>query len=160
MLLEGTKNKTMADIKSTEERSRNMAAIKGKNTKPEVYLRKLLFARGFRYRTNSSKVPGHPDIWLRKYNTAIYVNGCFWHRHAGCKFAYMPKSRTEFWKTKFERNVLRDQEVKRRLEADGIKCVVIWECSIKKMAKQDDYRDECVCRIEKFFYSESMYEEI
>lgn len=150
----------MADIKSPEERSRNMAAIKGKNTKPEVYLRKLLFAKGFRYRMNSSIVPGHPDIWLRKYNTAIYVNGCFWHRHAGCKYAYMPKSRIEFWNTKFEKNVLRDLEVRRLLEASGIKCFVVWECSIKKMLRQDDYRNECICRIERFLSSQSMYEEI
>ena len=150
----------MADIKSPEERSRNMAAIKGKNTKPEVYLRKLLFAEGFRYRTNSSIVPGHPDIWLRKYNTAIFVNGCFWHRHTGCKYAYTPKSRIEFWNSKFEKNELRDLDVRRQLEARGIKCVVVWECSIKKMIKQDDYRDECICQIEQFLSSRSMYVEI
>jgi DNA mismatch endonuclease (patch repair protein) len=150
----------MADIKSPEERSRNMAAIKGKNTKPEVYLRKLLFAKGFRYRTNSSKVPGHPDIWLRKYNAAIYVNGCFWHRHTGCKYAYIPKSRMEFWNSKFEKNVLRDLEVRRQLKASGIKCLVVWECSIKKMIKQDDYRNECIGLIEQFLTSQSLYEEI
>lgn len=150
----------MADIKSPEERSRNMAAIKGKNTKPEVFLRKLLFAKGFRYRTNSSKVPGHPDIWLRKYNAAIFVNGCFWHRHKGCKYAYIPKSRIEFWNSKFEKNVLRDLEVRRQLKTSGIKCLVVWECSIKKMIKQDDYRNECIDLIEQFLMSQSLYEEI
>ena len=150
----------MADIKSPEERSRNMAAIKGKDTKPEVFLRKQLFAKGFRYRTNSSIVPGHTDIWLRKYNAAIFVNGCFWHRHTGCKYAYMPKSRIEFWNTKFEKNVLRDLEVRRQLKESGIKCLVIWECSIKKMIKQDGYRNECIDLIEQFLTSQSLYEEI
>ena len=78
----------MADIVSPEKRSQNMSAIRSKNTKPEVYLRKLLFAQGYRYRIADKSVPGHPDIFLRKYNTAIFVNGCFWHRHSGCKYAY------------------------------------------------------------------------
>lgn len=82
----------MTDIKSPEERSRNMAAIRSKDTKPEVYLRKLLFAQGYRYRKNYKKIPGHPDIYLPKYRTAIFVHGCFWHRHQGCKYAYMPKA--------------------------------------------------------------------
>lgn len=81
----------MADIVSPEKRSQNMSAIRSKNTKPEVYLRKLLFAQGYRYRIADKSVPGHPDIFLRKYNTAIFVNGCFWHRHPGCKYAYTPK---------------------------------------------------------------------
>ena len=88
----------MTDIKSPEERSRNMAAIRSKDTKPEVYLRKLLFAQGYRYRKNYKKIPGHPDIYLPKYRTAIFVHGCFWHRHQGCKYAYMPYSNIEFWK--------------------------------------------------------------
>lgn len=85
------------DIKSQEERSKNMEAIRSKNTKPEVYFRKLLFAKGYRYSLNSKNVPGHPDIYLRKYNTAIFIHGCFWHRHEGCRYSYMPKSRVEFW---------------------------------------------------------------
>ena len=89
------------DIKSPEERSKNMAAIHSKNTKPEIYLRKLMFARGYRYSVNSKSVPGHPDIYMKKYNTAIFVHGCFWHRHEGCKYAYVPKSRIEFWQKKF-----------------------------------------------------------
>lgn len=95
----------MTDIKTPAERSKNMAAIKGKNTKPEVFLRKQLFTAGYRYRNNSSLAPGHPDIWLRKYNTAIFVHGCFWHRHSGCKLCYMPKSRVEFWEKKFTDNI-------------------------------------------------------
>lgn len=130
------------DIKSPEERSRNMAAIHSKNTKPEVWFRKQLFAKGYRYSLNTNKVPGHPDIYLRKYNTAIFVHGCFWHRHPGCKYAYMPKSRVEFWKKKFDANVKRDCEVREELYNQGIKCLVIWECTIKIMKKdQEKYND-------------------
>ena len=150
----------MADIKSKAARSKNMAAIKGKDTKPEVYLRKLLFAKGFRYRTNSSLIPGHPDIWLRKYNTAIFVNGCFWHRHEGCKYTYIPKSRMEFWNSKFEKNVTRDLEVKKQLETHNIKCLVVWECTIKAMIRNEEYRKECISGIEQFLLSQSLYEEI
>ena len=112
--------------------------IHSKNTKPEVWFRKQLFAKGYRYSLNTNKVPGHPDIYLRKYNTAIFVHGCFWHRHPGCKYAYMPKSRVEFWQKKFETNVKRDQEVQKELYNQGIKCLIIWECTIKKMKKDYD----------------------
>ena len=87
----------MADIKTPEERSRNMSKIRSRDTKPEVWLRKKLFERGYRYRKNVSNVPGHPDAWLAKYNTAVFVHGWFWHRHEGCKYAYTPKSQVEFW---------------------------------------------------------------
>lgn len=123
------------DIKSPEERSRNMAAIRSKNTKSEVYFRKLLFAQGYRYSLNSSKVPGHPDIYLRKYNTAIFVHGCFWHRHSGCQYSYMPKSRVEFWQKKFEANVKRDYIVRMELQDKGIKCLIVWECTVKRMKR-------------------------
>ena len=138
----------MADIISPEKRSRNMSAIRSKNTKPEVYLRKLLFAQGYRYRIADKSVPGHPDIFLRKYNTAIFVNGCFWHRHSGCKYAYMPKSRMEFWQKKFDDNVQRDTIVKAELLKRGIKCLIVWECTIKKMCRSCSYRNfilrECI----------------
>ena len=129
----------MADIISQERRSRNMAAIRSKNTKPEVYLRKLLFAEGFRYRIAESSVPGHPDIFLRKYNTAVFVNGCFWHRHHGCKYAYTPKSRIDFWQKKFDANVRRDSMVKRDLQNQKIKQLIVWECTIKKMQRDKNY---------------------
>ena len=119
------------DIKSAEERSKNMSAIHSKNTKPEVYLRKLLFAKGYRYGLNSKSVSGHPDIYLKKYNTAIFVHGCFWHRHKGCKYAYTPKSRVEFWQKKFNANVKRDEIVRRELRDEKVKILVIWECTIK-----------------------------
>lgn len=123
------------DIKSPEERSRNMAAIRSKDTKPEIYFRKLLFARGYRYSLNSSKVPGHPDVYLRKYNTAIFIHGCFWHRHFGCQYAYMPKSRGEFWQKKFTANVKRDYVVRMELQDEGIKCLIVWECTVKRMKR-------------------------
>ena len=128
------------DIKSSEERSRNMSAIHSKNTRPEIYFRKLLFARGYRYSLNSDKIPGHPDLFLRKYNTAIFIHGCFWHRHPGCRYAYMPKSRVDFWKKKFEANVKRDYVVRMELQDKGIKCLIVWECTVKKMKKNvEDY---------------------
>lgn len=129
------------DIKSPEERSKNMAAIRSKNTKPEIYFRKLLFAQGYRYRLNSEKVTGHPDIYLRKYNTAIFIHGCFWHRHSDCQYAYTPKSRVEFWQKKFEANVKRDYAVRLELRDKRIKCLVVWECTVKRMKKnQEDCR--------------------
>ncbi|RGI73863.1 very short patch repair endonuclease, partial [Anaerobutyricum hallii] len=126
------------DIKSAEERSKNMSAIHSKNTKPEVYLRKLLFAKGYRYGLNSKSVSGHPDIYLKKYNTAIFVHGCFWHRHERCKYAYIPKSRVEFWQKKFNANVKRDGIVRRELRDEKVKILVIWECTIKKMKKNKE----------------------
>ena len=125
----------MADIVSPEKRSQNMSAIRSKDTKPEVYLRKLLFAQGYRYRIADKSVPGHPDIFLRKYNTAIFVNGCFWHRHPGCKYAYTPKSRVEFWQKKFDDNVRRDSAVKAELLEHGIKLLTVWECAIRRMQR-------------------------
>lgn len=150
----------MADIKSPEERSRNMAKIRSKDTKPELWFRRKLFERGYRYRKNVNNVPGHPDIWLAKYNTAIFVHGCFWHRHSGCKYAYIPKNRVDFWTDKFRRNVERDQKVRDELAATGIKMLIVWECTIKKMMRQDGYLDEVIDRVEGFFLSEEKYKEI
>ena len=143
----------MADIKSPEERSRNMAKIRSKDTKPEVWLRKQLFKYGYRYRKNVNTVPGHPDVWLAKYNTALFVHGCFWHRHEGCKFAYMPKSRVEFWETKFHKNIERDIAVKKQLADTGIRSLIIWECTVKKMMKSEILRDEYLMRIIQFLES-------
>ena len=150
----------MADIKSPEERSRNMSRIKGKDTKPEVYIRKKLYERGFRYRKNSGKVPGHPDIWMRKYNTAVFVHGCYWHRHQGCKYAYMPKSRVEFWTKKFEANIKRDEEVRRQLEEQGIRNLIIWECTINKMLKSDEEEQKVLNDIVHFIESNELFREL
>ena len=121
----------MADTVSKEVRSRNMAAIKSNDTTPEVAVRKYLFSQGFRYRKNVKGMPGKPDIVLRKYNTCIFVNGCFWHKHEGCKYFVWPKSNTEFWKEKIESNIQRDKRNYIKLEEDGWKVVVVWECEIK-----------------------------
>lgn len=148
------------DIKSKEERSKNMSAIHSKNTKPEIYFRKLLFARGYRYSLNVKSVSGHPDLFLRKYNTAIFINGCFWHRHEGCKYAYTPKSRVEFWTEKFAANVKRDQVVREELARQGIRCLIVWECTIKKMRKDEAFRNEVLEQAERFLYSDEKYLEL
>lgn len=148
------------DIKNAEERSRNMAAIHSKNTKPEVYLRKLLFSRGYRYGLNSKSVPGHPDIYLKKYNTAIFVNGCFWHRHEGCKYAYMPKTRIEFWKKKFDANVKRDEFVRKELMGRKVKIIIVWECTIKRMERDEEFRFEKLNKLENYLQTEECILEI
>jgi len=140
----------MADTKTAEERSKNMAAIRSKDTRPEVYFRKLLFSKGFRYRKNVKNVPGHPDLWLAKYNTAIFVNGCFWHRHSGCKYAYHPKSNVEYWEKKFAANIRRDRIVMDELSDNNIRQAVIWECTVKKMIKDPAYGNEIIERLIRF----------
>ena len=150
----------MADIVSPEKRSQNMSAIRSKNTKPEVYLRKLLFAQGYRYRIADKSVPGHPDIFLRKYNTAIFVNGCFWHRHPGCKYAYTPKSRVEFWQKKFDDNVQRDAVVKAKLLERGIKLLTVWECAIRRMQRDKIEEERALTKIILFIKSNEKNAEI
>ena len=122
----------MADRISPEKRSWNMSRIKGKDTSIEVKVRKYLFHEGFRYRKNVKSLPGKPDIVLPKYNTVVFVHGCFWHRHSGCRYAYMPKSRCEYWKAKFETNVKNDMNNTKLLNDAGWHVIVIWECDIKK----------------------------
>ena len=150
----------MADIVSPEKRSQNMSAIRSKNTKPEVYLRKLLFAQGYRYRIADKSVPGHPDIFLRKYNTVIFVNGCFWHRHPGCKYAYTPKSRVEFWQKKFDDNVRRDSAVKAELLEHGIKLLTVWECAIRRMQRDKIEEERALAKIIFFIKSNEKNTEI
>lgn len=150
----------MADIVSPEQRSRNMAAIRSKDTKPEIYFRKLLFRKGLRYRIQEKTVPGHPDIFLRKYNTAVFVNGCYWHRHAGCKYAYVPKSRADFWEKKFSNNVRRDEIVKEELSHQGIRQLTIWECTIRKMQQDSTTRDMIIDRAISFLQSDCLYIEL
>ena len=150
----------MADNHTPEVRSRNMAAIRSKDTGPEVYLRKKLFARGYRYRKYSKTVPGHPDLYLAKYHTAVFVNGCFWHRHQNCKYAYMPKSRTEYWDNKFSRNIQRDQKVKEDLMSRQIRCLIVWECTIRQMRKSGMFEDEVLSKIESFLKAREPYLEL
>lgn len=150
----------MSDIKSPEDRSRNMSAIKRADTKPELYVRKLLFKAGYRYRLQTNTIPGHPDLWLRKYNTAIFVHGCFWHRHKGCSLAYTPKSRVDFWNKKFVKNVQRDRTVLEQLRARDVRCLIIWECTLKQAQKKDGNPALLLNKIEDFLLSERQYQEI
>lgn len=122
----------MTDVHSKETRSYNMSQIKGKDTKPEVLVRKYLFSRGLRFRKNDKRYPGHPDIVLPKYRTIVFVHGCFWHFHEGCKYAVMPSTNTDFWKEKLMNNKARDQKIQRELEDAGWKVIVVWECQLKK----------------------------
>lgn len=122
----------MADRLTAEKRSWNMSRIRGKDTSIEVKVRKYLFSQGFRFRKNDKRLPGKPDVVLPKYHTVIFVHGCFWHRHTGCKDATMPKTRTEFWIDKFEKNVANDRIHRETLEAAGWNVITLWECDIKK----------------------------
>lgn len=148
------------DIVTPKQRSKNMAAIHSKDTKPEVYFRKLLFAQGYRYSLNVKTVPGHPDIYMRKYNTAIFVHGCFWHRHEGCKYAYMPKSRVEFWQKKFEANRERDYTVQKEMNEKGIRYIIIWECTIRQMIKDKDMQERIISNVMKFLESKENHVEM
>lgn len=150
----------MADIVSPERRSKNMSAIRSKDTKPEIYLRKLLFAEGYRYRIAEKSIPGHPDMFFRKYNTAIFVHGCFWHRHQNCKYAYMPKSRVEFWQKKFNDNVRRDTVVKAALQENNVKCLIVWECTIKQMMKDSDVECRIIDECRSFLSSDELLLEL
>ena len=126
----------MPDKMTIEQRHHNMSAIRGKDTKPEILVRKFLWARGFRYRLNHPRLPGKPDIVLRKYRTCILVNGCFWHGHEGCKYYVVPKSNTGFWMEKIRRNRERDHEVLHRLAEMGWHTIVIWECELKPAVRE------------------------
>lgn len=121
----------MVDVFSKSKRSEVMSRIKGKNTKPEKIVRSLLHKLGYRFRLNSRKLPGKPDICLPKHMTVVFVHGCFWHRHTGCRFAYTPKTRRAFWLKKFESNVSRDREVKKQITRMGWSHVTVWECELK-----------------------------
>lgn len=132
----------MADRHTKEQRSYNMSKIRSNNTKPEILLRKYLFSKGFRYRINDTKLPGKPDLVLKKYKTVIFVNGCFWHGHEGCKYFVVPKTRTEFWLNKIHGNQKRDIENLSKLQEAGYKVITVWECDLKK-----DKFAETTCRI-------------
>lgn len=121
----------MADTLTSERRSWNMSRIKGRNTGPELRLRSLLHRAGFRFRLHPKRLPGRPDVVLPKYQTAIFVHGCFWHRHLGCRHATTPSTRREFWQEKFEDNVCRDARNRAALEATGWTVMTVWECELK-----------------------------
>ncbi len=114
-----------------------MSNISGKETKPEIMVRKYLFSKGFRYRKNDKRYPGKPDIVLPKYKTVIFINGCFWHGHKNCPKSKLPETNYEFWKTKIEANIKRDQENYESLEIQGWKVVVIWQCEINNLKNRN-----------------------
>lgn len=140
----------MPDHLTPDQRHKNMAAIRAKNTKPEIIVRKYLWIHGFRYRLNHPRLPGKPDIVLRKYRTCIFVNGCFWHKHEGCKYFVVPKTRTEFWLNKVNRNQERDIEVKKKLASMGWHSITIWECELKPN-KKDATLQSLVYTLSKIF---------
>jgi DNA mismatch endonuclease (patch repair protein) len=130
----------MADNHSKAVRSKNMSHIRSKDTKPEITVRKYLFAKGFRYRKNVKELPGCPDIVLPKYRTVIFVNGCFWHKHDCSRFVW-PSSNTDYWRSKIEKNVERDKENKEQLNKNGWKVLVVWECQLKKTVAEKTLSD-------------------
>lgn len=125
----------MVDLLTSERRSWNMSQIKGRNTRPELRLRSLLHRAGFRFRLHAKQLPGRPDVVLPKYRTAIFVHGCFWHRHPGCRNTTTPSTRREFWQEKFDGNVRRDARNRAALEATGWTVVTVWECELKTDAE-------------------------
>jgi DNA mismatch endonuclease (patch repair protein) len=127
----------MSDVVSSEKRCRMMSGIRGKDTKPELAVRRYLHSRGYRFRLHRKDLPGRPDIVLPKYNAAIFVHGCFWHRHKDCRFAYNPKSKIEFWQAKFAGNVKRDEEARQALLDLGWRVMLIWECGLRSNAVRE-----------------------
>ena len=126
------------DTLTPEQRHKNMQHIRNKDTKPEIITRKYLFSKGFRYRKNDSRLPGHPDIVLPKYHTVVFVHGCYWHRHPGCKKASIPSNNREFWQSKFDVNVERDIKEQTQLKAMGWHVIVVWECEISNKKKREE----------------------
>jgi DNA mismatch endonuclease, patch repair protein len=121
----------MTDIHSPEIRSKNMSCIRSSDTKPELIVRKYLHRNGFRYRLHVKNLPGKPDLVLKKYNTVIFINGCFWHGHDGCNYYKIPKTRTDWWVSKINRTRQNDKEVETKLTKLGWNIIIIWECSLK-----------------------------
>ena len=127
----------MADVHTPEQRSYNMSRIRNKDTKPEELVRKYLYSQGFRYRKNDTRFPGNPDIVLPKYKTIIFVNGCFWHAHEGCKYFVWPKNNEKFWKKKITSNVKRDKCNIEALTSAGWRVITIWECELKAAKRHE-----------------------
>ncbi len=126
----------MTDIHSKEVRSYNMSQVRGKNTKPELLVRKFLFSQGYRYRLYDKKLPGKPDIILSKYNTVIFIHGCFWHGHENCRYSALPKTRMEFWSDKINTNRKRDYENIKQLKSKGWNVLVVYGCELKKRKQE------------------------
>lgn len=136
----------MTDKISSERRSYNMARIKSEDTKPEIAVRSILHKMGYRFRLHRRDLPGSPDIVLPKYKAAIFVHGCFWHRHKGCDLAYMPKSNTQFWRRKFLENIQRDELAIYQLAKLGWSVIIVWECELKSPNALADRLDKELSR--------------
>lgn len=146
----------MADVVNPATRSRMMSGIQGKNTKPEMTVRRALFAAGFRFRLHRRDLPGAPDIVMASRNIAIFVHGCFWHHHAGCRYAKLPATRTEFWRDKLNRNVERDKHAADGLQLMGWRVLVVWECAIRDKVMLTSLSDELITWVG----SDTSFEEI
>ncbi|MEL7474627.1 MAG: DNA mismatch endonuclease Vsr [Cyanobacteria bacterium J06555_12] len=140
----------MTDIVSKTKRSRMMSNIRQKDTVPERVVRSFLHSEGFRFRIHVRGLPGSPDLVLRKYNAAVFVHGCFWHRHEGCRLAYNPKSRIDFWNEKFRRNVVRDEAAQTELLQSGWRVATVWECGLKS----NDRRSQSLVLLANWIRSE------
>ena len=130
----------MPDVMTPQQRHNCMSHIRAKNTKPEVLVRQYLHAAGFRFRIHVKKLPGCPDVVLPKYRTCIFVNGCFWHGHRGCRYATRPKSNAEFWQTKIQNNIRRDELSAQALDTMGWRIITVWECELKKDRQEETMR--------------------
>ena len=139
----------MADTMTPEQRSRCMSAVKGKDTKPEMIVRKYLFSKGLRFRLHVRSLPGSPDIVLPKYKTVVFINGCFWHGHDGCKYYRLPQSNVDFWETKITNNKNRDVVNEIKLKELGWKVIRIWECEIKRVQDRDQSLEKLYNQIVK-----------
>ena len=132
----------MADIVDQQTRSRMMSGIRGRNTNPELVVRRALHARGFRFRLHSTKVHGRPDLVLPKHCAVVFVHGCFWHRHSGCHFTTTPSTRREFWQAKFAANLIRDNAVRVGLTEAGWRIATVWECALRKQEQVEAAADQ------------------
>jgi len=135
----------MADVHTTSTRSYNMSRIRGKDTKPEMLVRQYLHARGLRYRLHTKELPGKPDLVFSGLRTVIFVHGCFWHRHEGCRYFVVPKTRTDFWLNKIGRNVANDERQQQELRNQGWRVLVVWECELRPLHRERT--------LERLFYS-------
>lgn len=143
------------DTKTVEQRSVNMANIKSKKTAPEMFVRKNLYKRGLRYRVNYSKIPGKPDLYFTKEAVAVFVNGCFWHQHENCRFSKIPKTNIDYWQKKLWDNKERDVKNLKELHLCGIRTLIIWECTIKKMKKEPEFCNNIFDQLIEFVKSSS-----
>ncbi|HWQ47742.1 MAG TPA: DNA mismatch endonuclease Vsr [Methanosarcina sp.] len=134
---------------SKKKRSEIMSKIRGKETKPEILVRKFLFSEGFRYRINDERYPGKPDLVLPKYKTVIFIHGCFWHGHENCKASKLPETNVEFWEKKISDNVARDRKNIEKLKDGGWNVIIVWQCEIKSKAKREERLKLLVEQIKK-----------